>query len=354
MTFSRRQFLVRSGQTAAVVAASGSLGTFLEAAASPAGASPRSAAGLTPVTYQLGWIANVENGGEFVAASRGYFADEGIQITLIPGGPTTTVEPLVIAGRCLVGLSETDTTAQAIKHGGPLKTIGATLQITPLAVASLASKPIYTPRQLYGKKFGVQAFQDQVVDGFFKLVGLDIDKVTIVPASGDPSILPAGEVDALLVFTDNEPITLALKGVHTHLFTFYEYGWNVFGDTLEVSDASLKNAHSRALLVKVVRAVVRGWQNALANPTQTVKWVVDDYGKNLKLSSRQQLLELEKLTSIIATPYTKANGLLKMSPADMEINIKSIRSEGIPGITESMLFDTSIVEEAFDGKTKIT
>ena len=354
MALSRRQFLVRSGQTAAVFAASGSLGAFLEAAASPAGASPRNAAALTPVTYQLGWIANVENGGEFVAESRGYFADEGIDITLIPGGPTTTVEPLVIAGRCLVGLSETDTTAQAIKHGGPLKTIGATLQITPLAVASLASKPIYTPKELYGKKFGVQAFQDQVVDGFFKLVGLDISKVTIVPASGDPSILPAGEVDALLVFTDNEPITLALKGVKTHVFTFYEYGWNVFGDTLEVSDATLKNAKSRALLVKVVRAVVRGWQNALADPTQTVSWVVNNYGKNLKLSSRQQLLELENLTSIIATPYTKANGLLKMSPADMEINIKSIRSEGIPGITESMLFDTSILEEAFDGKTSIT
>jgi len=46
--------------------------------------------------------------------------------------------------------------------------------------------------------------------------------------------------------------------------------------------------------------------------------------------------------------------LLKMSPQDMEINIKSIRSEGIMGVTESMLFDTSILEEAFDGKTRIT
>jgi hypothetical protein len=85
-----------------------------------------------------------------------------------------------------------------------------------------------------------------------------------------------------------------------------------------------------------------------------VNWVVDDYGKNLKLNKRQQLLELEALTNVIATPYTKAHGLLKMSPQDMEINIKSIRSEGIMGVTESMLFDTSILEEAFDGKTRIT
>ena len=352
MAVSRREFLVRSGKTAGVIAASGVLGSFLETVASPVGAGATGRA-LTPVTYQLGWIANVENGGEFVAQSRGYFADEGIDITIVPGGPTTTVEPLVIAGKCLVGLSETDTTSEAILHGGALKTIGATLQITPLAVASLATKPIYTPKELYGKKFGVQAFQDQVVDGFFKMLKLDIDKVTIVPASGDPSILPAGEVDALFVMLDNEPITLAMDGVKTHTFTLYEHGWNVFGDTLEVSEASLKNAASRELLVRTVRAVVRGWQNALADATQTVDWVVDNYGKNLKLNKRQQLLELEALTNVIATPYTKANGLLKMSPADMEINIKSIRSEGILGVSESMLFDNSILEEAFDGKTKI-
>jgi len=324
----------------------------MEAAASPAGASPAGMA-LTPVTYQLGWLANVENGGEFVADFRGYFADEGIDITLVPGGPTTTVEPLVIAGRCLVGLSETDTTAQAIKQGGKLKTIGATLQITPLAVASLASKPIYTPWQLYGKKFGVQAFQDQVVDAFFTSIGVDKDKITIVPASGDPSILPAGEVDALLVLLDNEPITLALQGVKTHTFTFNHYGWNVFGDTLEVADESLQNTKKRDLLVHVVRAVVRGWQNALADPAPCVNAVVSNYGRNLKLNPRQQLLELEALRNVIATPYTQANGLLKMSPADIEINLKSIRSEGIEGITESMLFDTTVIEDAFNGATKI-
>lgn len=221
-------------------------------------------------------------------------------------------------------------------------------------MASLASKPIDTPFDLYGKKFGVQAFQDQVVDAFFKTIGVDKSKITIVPASGDPSILPAGEVDALFVLLDNEPITLALQGVKTHTFTLDQYGWNVFGDTLEVADASLANAKTRDIIVHVVRAVVRGWQNALSNPSPAVSMVVNNYGRNLKLSSKQQLLELEALKSVIATPYTKAHGLLKMSPSDIEVNLKSIRSEGIKGVTESMLFDTTVIEDAFDGKTTIS
>jgi ABC-type nitrate/sulfonate/bicarbonate transport system substrate-binding protein len=351
MAISRRVFLVRSGQAAGLVAASGALGGFLEAAAGPAGASPAKKS-LTAVTYQLGWLANVENAGEFVADTRGYFKDEGIKITLLPGGPTTTVEPEVISGKCLVGLSETDTTARAIDQGGHLKTIAATLQSTPLGVCSLASKPYLTPKSLYGKKLGIQSFQVEVFKAFYKMIGLDWSKINVIPATGDPSILSSGEVDALSVLVTNEPITLALKGIKTHVWTLGQHGWSVFGDTLEVATKSLNNTKERDLLVHVVRAVARGWQNALADPTPATAMVVDHYGKNLDLNSKQQLLSLKAFKSMIETPYTKAHGLLKMSEADIEVNLKSIRSEGIK-VSKSALFDTTVLADAYNGATRI-
>ena len=349
MTLSRRTFLVRSGQAAGVVAASGGIGTLLEAAAAPAGASTKA---LTPVTYQLGWLPNVENGGEFVADAKGYFAAEGVKVTLLPGGPTTVVEPELVSGKCLVGLSETDTTARAILQGAQIKTIAATLQQTPLAVASLISKPLKSPKALYGKKLGIQSFQVDVFKSFCKLTGVDAGKITLIPASGDPSILASGEVDALFVFISNEPITLALKGVKTYVWTLGQYGWSVFGDTLCATDATLKNAASRKLIVHVTRAVIRGWQWALNNPSPTTSLVVNNYGKSLKLSSKQQLLELKALTTVIKTPYTKAHGLLKMSDSDIDVNLRSIRSEGVK-ISKAQLFDTSILAEAYNGKTSI-
>jgi ABC-type nitrate/sulfonate/bicarbonate transport system substrate-binding protein len=349
MTLSRRTFLVRSGQAAGVVAASGGLGTLLEAAASPAGATTKA---LTPVTYQLGWLPNVENGGEFVADARKYFAAEGVKVTLLPGGPTTVVEPELVSGKCLVGLSETDTTARAILQGAKIKTIAATLQQTPLAVASLVSKPLKSPKALYGKKLGIQSFQVDVFKSFCKLTGVDASKITLVPASGDPSILASGQVDALFVFVSNEPITLALKGVKTYVWLLGQYGWSVFGDTLCATEASLKNAASRKLIVDVTRAVIRGWQWALNNPSPTTSLVVNNYGKSLKLASNQQLLELKALTSVIKTPYTKAHGLLKMGDSDIEVNLRSIRSEGVK-ISKAQLFDTSILAEAYNGKTSI-
>ena len=217
---------------------------------------------LTPVTYQLGWLPNVENGGEFYAAARGFFAKEGIAITLLPGGPTTTVEPEIVSGKCLVGLSETDTTARANLQGAKIKTIAATLQETPLAVASLASKPILTPKDLYGKRLGVQSFQESVFMSFFKMIGVDSSRIKFIPAQGDPSILVAGEVDALSVFVTNEPITLALQGIKTHVWTLGQYGWSVFGDTIEASEAALSNSTTRDIIVRTVRGAIRGWQGA--------------------------------------------------------------------------------------------
>ena len=352
MAVSRRVFLVRSGQAAGLIAVSGGVAALMEAAAGPAVASPASFP-LTPVTYQLGWLPNVENGGEFYAAAKGYFAKEGIRITLLPGGPTTTVEPLIVSGKCLVGLSETDTLARANLQGAKIKTIAATLQTTPLGVASLASKPILTPRGLYGKRLGVQPFQEEVFRSFFKMIGVDSSKITFIPASGDPSILPAGEVDALSVFITNEPITLALEGVKTHVWTLSQYGWSVYGDTLEASEAALGNSRTRDVIVRVVRAVIRGWEGALANQPATVNMVVNNYGKSLKLNHKQQTLELRALQGLIQTPYTKTHGLLTMSRAGIETNLKSIRSEGIK-VTEQSLFDLSILAEAYDGKTSIS
>jgi NitT/TauT family transport system substrate-binding protein len=335
-----------------LVAASGGLGALLEAAASPAFASSDAKA-LTPVTYQLGWLPNVENAGEFVAAAKGFFASEGIKVNLLPGGPTTTVEPELVSHKCLVGLSETDTTARANKQGAKLKTVAATLQTTPLGVMSLAKKPILTPHDLYGKKLGVQAFQVEVFDAFFKMIKVDVSRIQIIPATGDPSILPAGEVDALSVLVTNEPITLALQGIKTHTWTLGQYGWSVFGDTIEVAASSLTNSKTREVIVHTVRAAIRGWQAALANPSMATSLVVNNYGKSLKLNTRQQLLSLEAFKGVIATPYTKAHGLLNMSPADIETNLKSIASEGIK-VTESSLFDRSVLKDAFDGKTVIS
>ncbi len=88
-------------------------------------------------SMQLGWIANVEYMGMFIADDAGYYADEGLGMTIEPGGPAISVAPIVASGKALVGLDSTDTIARARAEGAKLKVIGAELQRNPTSVMSL-------------------------------------------------------------------------------------------------------------------------------------------------------------------------------------------------------------------------
>ena len=137
MTISRRT-LVAVG-----IGSAGSL--VLSRMASPVAAADTSA------SLQMGWIANVENAGEFVADEKGYYAAEGVDLELVPGGPGVSVEPLVVSGKALVGLSQPDNVARAREQGAALKVVATTFQRNPAAVMSLATNPVPTPQDLVGK-----------------------------------------------------------------------------------------------------------------------------------------------------------------------------------------------------------
>ena len=80
----RRRLLRMSALGGAGLIVGPSIASALGAARVSASGTTEPAA-LTDLNVQLGWLANVENAGEFVAANRGFYADEGLNPTLTPG-----------------------------------------------------------------------------------------------------------------------------------------------------------------------------------------------------------------------------------------------------------------------------
>ena len=267
-----------------------------------------------PAVIQLGWIANVEYMGMFIADDAGYYADEGIAAEIVPGGPAISVAPVVASGKALVGLDSSDTIARARKEGAKLKIIGVELQRNPTSVMSLASKPIKTPQELVGKKFGVQQNGVQIIEAFFRINNIDPKSVSIVPVQFDPAPLVAGEVDAFLSFLTNQPVQLQLKGIETNNFLLSDYGYNAWADCLVVSEDSLADPETRKLLVGVVRGTVRGWQDAVADPKRGAKLAVEKYGKAFNLDLKAQELTAEKLVPLVADPRDRKERPLHHEP----------------------------------------
>ena len=90
------------------------------------------------VNFQLSWLHSVQFGGSYIAAQKGYWRDLGLDVSLSQGGPNAPVEPPVVSGAALVGISAADYTAAAVAQGAPFKIIAVAMQKNPFAIASLS------------------------------------------------------------------------------------------------------------------------------------------------------------------------------------------------------------------------
>jgi ABC-type nitrate/sulfonate/bicarbonate transport system substrate-binding protein len=307
---------------------------------------------LDPVTIQLGWLANAEYMGEFVAADAGYFEQEGLACTIIPGGPSASIPPLVQSGKVLIGFESTDAIARARLHGAQLKVVGVTLQRNPTSIMSLASSPVRKPQDLIGRRLGVPQSNRTTVKGFLKANGIDIAQVTIVPVQNDPAPLVNGEVDAVVSFLTSQPIQLRLRGVDTVSLVMSDYHYSIWADCVVVSEATLADPLARGKVVRALRAMIRGWQAALDDPARGAHLAVTRFGRQLNLDEKAQALSAEALVPLVLTPETRKNGLFTMSPEGMAANVDALRAVGIDASVGD-LFDPSLVAEALGGKTRL-
>ena len=94
-----------------------------------------------PLTFQASWINDAEFAGYFTAIDKGFYKDEGLDLTYIGGGPDVIPESTLIAGKADLTVTTPDTTIKAIvEQQAPFKIIGAQYQKNPLGVVSLSTK----------------------------------------------------------------------------------------------------------------------------------------------------------------------------------------------------------------------
>ena len=95
------------------------------------GLSPRRLHAQSNVALQLSWLHSSQFAGSYIAMDRGWWSEAGLDVSLLPGGPNAPVEPPVVSGTALVGISAADYTAAAVEEGAPFKILGSRCRRTP-------------------------------------------------------------------------------------------------------------------------------------------------------------------------------------------------------------------------------
>ncbi|MEZ5796788.1 MAG: ABC transporter substrate-binding protein [Paracoccaceae bacterium] len=314
--------------------------SFLRGAAATGAALALPARGwaASPFTMQAAWINDAEFSGYFLAMDKGYYAEEGLELTYLPGGPDVIPESTIIAGRADLTLTTPDTTIRAIsEQGARFKIIGAQYQKNPIGVVSLKKAPINAPADLVGKTIAVPPVNTVTIEALLALNGVDRAQVNIVPYAYDPTPLVKGEIDASLDFTTNVPFTIGQLGEEAHSFLLYDHGVTLYNDTVVVTEETLANR--RADLVAWLRASRKGWVENLADPSlYPPQWETTWFaGTGRSIENEVYFNTAQK--PLVDTPA----GIFSMTEEDIEKNLKALAAVGITGTRD--MFDTTLLAE---------
>ncbi len=321
----RRRFI----STAGVAAGAASLGLV-----------PIAARAQTPVSLQLSWLHSVQFAGSYIAQSRGWWRDEGLDVSLLPGGPNAPVEPPVVSGAALVGISAADYTAAAVEQGAPFKILGVAMQKNPFVIASLPANPVNVPGDLEGQRIGMALANMPVLQALCTLNGVDIDAIDVIPTQYSAQPLLAGEVDCLLCWETDLPVAMAMQGVESLTMLMADHGYALHSQTYIATEDSLANR--RAELVALLAGEVRGW-DAYREDTDAAAALTVERFPDAGLDLPTQQLQAERQVPLMFSDLTDAAGFGWWTDDAVAANIETLALLGRTVTPD--LWDRSILEE---------
>ena len=294
----KRRRLLQAG----AVAVTGFSGAFLSCEAM--------AADKAVVSMQLGWIPGGNQIGEVVAKQMGFYAQEGIELKIESGGPSTDGVAVVASGRFEVGqISSSPSIMLAASQGLPIKCFATGLQQHPYCFFSLKKNPVRTVKDMAGKKIGIHSTGMILLKALLAKNKVPEKEVQVIPIGTDMSPLLAGQVDAIAGWQTN---TTALKALGPDRIDLRMWDAGVRLYALPYY-ATVKTIQTRAdLLQRFLKATARGYVYANANRDRAVDMLVKEF-PNLNRADEREAINT--FMTYAFNPNTQAHGWGAMDPA---------------------------------------
>lgn len=282
---------------------------------------------LTPVVFSLDFIPLGRHAAWYAAVEEGFFKEEGLDVSIIPSQGTAQVMQAVATGIAQFGFVDLPGVVLAQAGGTDIKMIAVNYQKSPYAIFSLANGGnVQEASQLEGLSLGSGAgsITPMVIGGFMSQKGLSAKSLEIVNVAppARASALLSGQVPAIEFFAMAKPgLEAAAKEAGTELRTFLlaDNGLELYSNGIGASAAYLKD--NPDIAKAFVKAALRGWQFALANPEKAA----EDIMKNVDGLKRDVILaEIEVVRGLAVTDDVKEHGLGWFSPEKMQAGVSFV------------------------------
>jgi NitT/TauT family transport system substrate-binding protein len=269
----------------------------------------RAFAQATELKFTLDFIALGRHAPWYVALAKGYYKDEGLNVTVMPSKGTADAIRALESGIAEVGFID----VPSLVAGGSnttIKMVAVNYQKAPYCVFSLSPGANVTkPADMVGLEFGSSSasFVPRIHQAFMKMHGLDPSTLRVVniDAPARVPMLLAGKVKAIDLFIMSEPgMRRASKDAEVKCMLLGDHGLDIYANGIGVKEEFLqKNPEA---VRKFVRAALRGWKDALANPEEAAKLqapIVKGLQEDIIVE------ELRIVRRLAVVPDTEKNGL---------------------------------------------
>ena len=212
---------------------------------------------LSKITVQLDWVSEPEHGGFYQAEARGFFRDEGLDVTIIPGGPAAQVMPSVATGRVDIAQADNVGTLQKQAEGLPVVQFAAVFQDDPSGILVHADSKVRKFEDLNGKTI-IARPEWPFLQFLQKKYGLKVNTIpqnfSVAAFLGNKEALQQGYFIA-------EPYHITTAGGKMPRFlSTWDAGFRAYA--VLVTNKKFAREHPEELRA-FTRAYIRGWRDYL-------------------------------------------------------------------------------------------
>tara|TARA_B100001093_G_scaffold213990_1_gene205249 strand:+ start:656 stop:1645 length:990 start_codon:yes stop_codon:yes gene_type:complete len=281
------------------------------------------------VKLQLQWVTQAQFAGYYVALDKGFYTAEDLNVTILPGGPDIAPPQVLAGGGADAMLNWMPSALAARERGLPVVNIAQPFKSSGLMLTCWKDTGIKSPADFRGKTIGVWFYGNEYPFlSWMSQEGISTeggdDGVTVLRQGFNVDPLLQRQADCISTMTYNEFGQVLDAGVsEDELITFkYEdQGVATLEDGIYALEGNLQDPAFADKMVRFVRASMKGWKYAEANPAEAANIVLDNDESGAQTEAHQVRMmgEIAKLTA-------GSNGTL--DPADYERTVATLMAGG--------------------------
>jgi NitT/TauT family transport system substrate-binding protein len=299
------------------------------AASAASGLALASASADDAVTLQLKWVTQAQFAGYFVAEEEGFYDEEGLDVTIRPGGPDINPQQVLAGGGADVVVDWMPSALATREKGVPVVNIAQPFKRSGMMLTCHEDSGITGPQHFRGKTLGVWFFGNEYPFlAWMSKLGIPTDGgpdgVTVLKQGFNVDPLLQKQAHCISTMTYNEywqVIDAGIPADHLVVFKYEDLGVATLEDGLYVLEDKLNDPAFVDAMARFVRASMKGWQWAREHPDEAAEVVLenDETGAQTEKHQKRMMGEINKLTE-------GSNGVL--DPADYERTVEILLSGG--------------------------